>query len=105
MRGARYLLALAALLVALPCMTDSGTAQTVAPVQVEITTLNRAFSYDCWPIGERRFVTPEPEPDDAMTMTVYLTYPSGIAGYACDLVGEAKVIPILPRVTYWPVSY
>lgn len=105
MRGARYLLALAALLVALPCMTDSGAAQTVAPVQVEITTLNRAFSYDCWPIGNRRFVTPEPEPDDAMTMTVYLTYPSGIAGYACDLVGEAKVIPILPRVTYWLVSY
>lgn len=68
---------------------------TVAPVQVEVTTNDRAYSYDCWPVGDRRFVTPQPD-NGGVEMMVWLTYPTGIAGYRCELVGQAVIIP-MPR--------
>ena len=73
------------------------------PVQVEILTATRAWSYDCWPIGRKQDVQPEPN-IGGMSMTVYLTYPSGIAGYACQLVGKSKVWPILPPIVYQKIN-
>lgn len=66
-----------------------------APVQVEVYTTEMIYSYDCWPVGDKRFVTPQPG-DDGVEMIVWLSYPTGLAGYRCDLVGRAIIIP-MPR--------
>lgn len=70
---------------------DRLARQSVAPVQVEVDTGTAIYSYDCWPSRDR------PGEAGEVAMVVYLTYPSGVAGYRCDLAGKALRLPAVPR--------
>lgn len=78
---------------------DSLVRQSVAPVQVEVDTGTELYSYDCWPSRDR------PGEAGEVAMVVYLTYPSGIAGYRCDLAGQALRLPAVPRTTMKLAAY
>ncbi len=82
----------------------SAAKESMPPVQVEVVTPKRAYSYDCWPVGERGRAIPAPEIGADTTMVVWLLYPNGVAGYGCEMVGRLKVVPILPPIQYEPIS-
>ena len=62
----------------------------VAPVQVEVRgEEGEQWSYDCYPSAQ---------PAGPYRMTVYFNTQSGLAMYACDLVGRVPVRPMVPFV-------
>lgn len=74
-----------------PFVVRAGEMYPIAPVQIEILAGDRQYSYDCYPAVSQA---------TGYGLAVYLNTPTGVAVYACDLAGNALIIPIVPRIDY-----
>jgi len=73
-----------------PVRAESGTA----PIAVQVTANGMIAMYDCWPVTR----------DSDTALTVYLNYPDGIAGYACEYDSMARLLPLFPNQRDWSIS-
>lgn len=64
---------------------------TVAPVQIEWRDGERVVFFDCWP-GAR--VADQ-------SLTVYVLFPGGLAGYGCTFEHLFEIEPLLPSTQEW----
>lgn len=82
--------------VARPPLVAGAPTHLVAPVQVEVLSGDRQYSYDCYPSAQ---------PAAEQRMTVYLNTPNGLAMYSCDLVGRVLIIPSVPSAGFNLAEY